>query len=815
MKEIEKTFNANEKEPLMIQIWEESGLFSPEKFASYLKKAKRNDNTKPFVMTLPPPNANGDLHIGHTCGYSFQDCMGRYNRMLGRPTLLLPGKDHASIQTEAVFSKILQNSGESKWSIGREEFYKRCYEFCTKNSQNAREQEKRIGLSADWDRELFTLDPKLTEVIYDTFYKMFEDGLIYRGKYIVNQCTFCRTSLADVDTEHKESRGILAQIVYPFADDKDKELAKKEWGDGKTFMSEEIELLTPPSFDGITVATTRPETMLGDSAVAVNPGDPRYAKFIGKKVILPIMDKEIEIIADDEISMEFGTGALKVTPAHSPIDFKMGRRHNLKIVNVIDKDGKMQSPAPKEYIGMGTTDCSKALCAKLKEQGLLLGIENIKHEVTVCERCGTAIEPIISKQWFVDVSSLAKAVLSEIKKSEFKVIPFGQQKALEFFLKNIEPWCISRQLWWGQRIPVWYSGGRELYDSLMDLYEINLGREINPAEFEKISSVQRQKLISQYEEQMGQKAKGTGRAFAMEQQPDSDDEYKGNQKDIFWEKEEDLLDTWFSSGQWPFSTLGGPGAKDYETYYPTDVLETARDILFFWVVRMLLLGVYRTGKLPFHTVYLHGLILAPDGRKMSKSKGNGVEPKDVIDKYGADALRLWYYNDTAPGGNTPIREENIRANRNFVNKIWNAFRFVLMNIDDSEIVGVAGFLKSSKENVNKADAIWKARFDSAQESMNSVAKYIDKYRFNLASAEIREFFWHTVCDKWIEEVKANISDEETGSVKRINELGGLIFIMSQYLKIMHPFAPFITESVWQELYSLGLVATDTIIKEQL
>ncbi len=808
MREIAKNFDAIKREPEMIKLWLKSGLYNPEKFKQYLKEQGRDDNTKPFVITLPPPNANGDLHMGHTIGYSFQDCLGRFNRLLGKPVLLLPGKDHASIQTEAVFSRILEEQGESKWEMGREEFYKRCYDFCMKNASNAREQEKRIGLSADWSREMFTLDPKLNKVIYETFYKMVEDGLVYRGKYIVNQCPYCRTALADVDTEHKEMRGILAQIVYPFADESDQELAEREWADSQSFTyekdEEEFELKIPPSTKGITVATTRPETMLGDTAVAVHPEDPRYAKFVGKKVVLPFMDKEIEIIADDEIDPNYGTGALKVTPAHSSTDFKIGKRHDLEVVNVIDEEGKMCPPAPEDYVGMETVECSKALCAALKEQGLLLGIENIKHEVTVCERCATPIEPIISKQWFVDVKPLAEEVLRRISEGEVRVIPEGQQKALVHFLKNIEPWCISRQLWWGQRMPVWYSGGKQLYDSLIDIYEQQKGSEILPGEFNSMSQSEVDKLISIYESQTGKKARGRGRIATGEEMP----EVVG---DEMWEQEEDLFDTWYSSGQWPFSTLGGPGADDYAKYYPTDVLETMRDILYFWVARMMLLGVYRTGKMPFHTVYLHGMILAPDGSKMSKSKGNGVEPGEMIEKYGADALRMWYLNDTMPGGNSPIREEKIKAHRNFVNKIWNAFRFVLMNVDDAEIEPIAQFI-AEPDFTQKS---WEQRAKLVNESINRVSQYISKYRFNLAADELRDFFWHTVCDKWIEEVKEAVKDEAIGSQGRIEQLGGLIYIMSKYLKIMHPFIPFITEAVWQELYESGFVGSLTIMGEKV
>jgi valyl-tRNA synthetase len=645
--------------------------------------------------------------------------------MTGHPTLLLPGKDHAGIQTETAFSKKLQSEGTSKWELGREEFYKQCYEFSMHNAANARAQEKNIGLSADYSRELFTLDPKLTKIVYKTFYMMYEDGLVYRDKRIINQCPNCRTALADIDTEHEERRGIFAYIRYPLIGE-----------------------------DGyITVATTRPETMLGDTAVAVNPEDDRYKEYIGKKVLLPIANREIPIIADESIDMEKGTGALKVTPAHSPIDFDLGQKHELEVINVIDEEGKMTGDIPDRFIGMGTVECSKALCAELDEQGLLEKIENIKHEVAVCERCRTAIEPIISNQWYLDVSKLAKRALEELKKGNVSVLPEGQQKALEHFYENIQPWCISRQLWWGQRIPIWYKGGKKKYDE--EGGEIHLGE--NPPD-------------------------------------DSGD----------WEAETDMFDTWFSSGQWPYSTLGGPGADDYKKYYPTQLMIHARDILFWWSARMIMMGLYRTDQAPFPQVFLTGMILAEDGSKMSKSKGNGVEPDYIFNKYGADALRLWYYSDALPGSNAPLREEKIKGNRNFVNKIWNASRFIIMNIDDSEIEEIV------KHEVDGS----LGRVQKTQERIKRVAEYIEKYQFNLGAESIREFFWHTLCDVWIEEIKNEVQDKEVGSNIRIEKLSELLYVLKENLKIMHPFIPFVTEAVWQKLVKLGL-AKGMLMEQQI
>ena len=760
MKEIQKTFDSLNKEKEIYSEWEESGFFKPENIEKYLREKGLTVN-KPFVMTLPPPNANDKLHIGHMCGYSFMDLLARFHRMNGRPTLLIAGKDHASIQTEAVFTRKLAEKEKDKWEMGREEFYKECYKYCIDNAEDARKQEKRIGLSADWDREFFTLDPRLTEIIYETFFKMLEEDLIYRGKRIINQCPHCRTALADIDTVHKEESGIFAYIIYPLVDEEDKKLAKKKFGK-----------------EGIMIATTRPETMLGDTAVAVNPNDERYKEFVGKKVLLPIVKREIPIIADEEIDMELGTGALKVTPAHSPIDFEIGERHNLEIRNVINEEGEMEGDIPERFIGMETEQCSRALVEELDKEGLFIKIERIKHEIAVCERCDTPIQPIISNQWFINTKPLAEEALKVLKNGEIKVVPEGQKRALIHFFENIQPWCVSRQLWWGQLIPVWYSGGKKLYDWLND----------NP-----------KKTVKDFEKETGEEAKGSGRIIPGIEKPKGDSTWKGDPGDLFLEQETDIFDTWFSSGQWPFSTMM---ALDlFDKYYPTDVMFHARDIVFWWSARMIMLGLYKTGKIPFHTIIVHGMILAEDGTKMSKSKGNGVAPGEIFDKYGVDALRLWYYLDALPGANAPLREEKIKGNRNFVNKIWNASRFIVMNINESEISQISNTEVKDTERTQKT-----------KEHIEKVSKYIEKYQFNLGAEEIREFFWHILCDIWIEEVKNEIQKEEIGSSTRIERLSELLWILKESLKIMHPFIPFVTEAVWKELRDLGLA--DGMLMEQ-
>lgn len=784
-RDIPNAFDSLSVEGEIYKMWQDSGFLKPENVEKHLKDNGYNVN-KPFVMTLPPPNANGDLHIGHAAGYSFMDSMARFKRMTGHPILMIPGKDHAGIQTEAVYTRKLKEEGIDKQELGREEFYKRCYDFCINNAENARTQEQRLGLSADWDREFFTLDPNLTEVVYETFYQLFEDGLIYRDKRIINQCPSCGTALADIDTYHKEMRGIFAYIVYPFVNNEDKKLAKEKLG-----------------VEGITVATTRPETMLGDSAVAVNPDDPRYKEFIGKKVVVPFVDREIPIIADEEVSIEDGAGALKVTPAHSPIDFEIGKKHNLEIINVIDEEGKMTGPIPEEFIGMDTIECSKALVGKLDEMGLLIKIENIKHDVSVCERCDTPIQPIISFQWFVDTKEMAKMALEFLNIEETIVLPAGKMKALKHFYKNIQPWCISRQLWWSHPIPVWYSGSRDLHDWLLD----NEGKTWND-----------------YEEATGKKASGTGRVFAQAEKPIEDDTWDGESSELSFEKESDVFDTWFSSGQWPFSTIKTldkiekHDGEFFKKYFPTDVMVHAGDILYWWTGRMLMLTAYKTKKMaenseydikkitaPFHTVFTTGMIMAEDGTKMSKSRNNTVSPKDIMDKYGVDALRLWYYSDALPGANAPLREEKIKGNRFFVNKIWNASRFVMLNIHDEEI-----------EAINVAmESVSGERIDAVNTHVDTVKEYLEGHRYHLGAEAIREHFWHEFADKWIEEIKNIVKDEEVGAASRVKALAELVWILKQNLKIMHPFTPYITEAVWQELVKLGLAGEGVLMVEQV
>ncbi len=773
-----KAFDSQKQEVNIYAEWEKRKFFSPETVADLLKKQGREVKHS-FTITLPPPNANDDLHLGHMAGYAYHDAFGRFYRMSGHPTLLLPGKDHAGIQTEAVFVRVLARQGIDKWEIGRDEFNKRCYEYSTNAAKIAQAQEKRIGLSADWDREFFTLDPRLTEVIYKTFEDMYADGLIYRGKYIINQCPHCRTALADIDTEHKEMRGIFAYILYPFADEADNDRAEEVLG-----------------HRGVMVATTRPETMLGDTAIAVHPEDERYRDFIGKKVIIPIAKREIPIITSEEIDMSTGTGALKVTPAHSPIDFEIRNKHNeenpdspIDILNVIDETGKMTGDIPERFKGMGTIECSKALVQELDKAGLLEKIENIKHDVSVCERCDTPIEPIVSNQWFVDVKPLAKRALEELDKGSVKVIPKGQQNALKHFYENIIPWCISRQLWWGHRIPVWYSGGRDLHDWLND----------HPGS-----------TVEDYEKETGNKVQGTGKVLVSDEKPETDPDWQGKPEDLLLEPESDVFDTWFSSGQWPFSTLGGPDGEDFKKYFPTQYMIHARDILFWWSARMIMFSLYRTGQVPFNTVLLTGLIFGTDGKKMSKSRENGIPPKEILSKYGADALRLWYYTDALPGANAPLQEDKIKGNRHFVNKIWNASRFVLMNIYPDEVPAIADELDNLQSvwQGTSADSDADDRMAQQKRFHQNMMTHYKENRLHLVANGVREHFWGVFADKWIEDVKNEIQGKSIGDPQRVKVLSELLFLLMQNLKVMHPLVPFVTESVWREFAGAGIIADD-------
>lgn len=683
MREISKQFDFKERESGIYKLWEESGFFNPDNIKS----------SKKYCNVLPPPNANGELHIGHASGYTVMDIFGRFERMNGKKVLLLPGKDHAGIQTQVVFErKLKEERGMTRDMLGREKFYQECYDFCINRSEYMRSQEKKIGISADWSREKFTLDPDGLKIALETFVKMHKDGLVYKGHRIINWCPSCGTALSDVEVEHDERNGKLYFIKYPVKDSK----------------------------ESVTVATTRPETMLGDSAVAVNPKDKRYLGFIGQTLILPLQEREIPVIADRRIDMEFGTGAVKITPAHDPLDWQIGKDHKLEEIHVIDEKAEITSNGGR-YAGLGVLEARKKILADLDKAGLLEKEEPLVNNVSVCERCKETIEPLISTQWFVKVDdakySFKKETLKMLKTDKISIYPENFKKIFIAWMANLNDWCISRQIWWGPRFPVWYRG-EETYVGL--------------------------------------------------------DEPEGEG----WIQDENTFDTWFSSGQWPYTALGYPKGKDSKTFYPTDMMVMGRDILFFWAARMLMLGLYRTDTIPFKHLYFTGLIRDKDGHKFSKSRGNGIDPLDIIDKFGADALRLSLVMDIAPGQDSRLFEEKIESFRNFVTKLWNIFRYCEQSADNFVLVEKIG-----KKDLKTLADRWIV--SELEEIVKRVGELMKDRNISLAQDALRKFTWDSFADWYLEINKLE---------KNAKVLG---YVLDRILKLWHPFTPFITEEIYQ------------------
>ncbi len=682
MKEISKQYDFKAKEPKIYAKWEKSGFFNPDN----IKTEKRYSNI------LPPPNANGELHLGHASGYAVMDIFGRFERMNGKKVLLLPGKDHGGIQTQVVFErKIKEERGVTRHELGRERFYKECYEFSNGSSKYMRSQEKRIGISADWSREKFTLDPDVSRIALETFVKMHREELVYKGNRIINWCPRCGTALSDIEVIHKEREGKLYYIKYPIKDSK----------------------------EFIIVATTRPETMLGDTAVAVNPKDKRYLSFIGQTIVLPLQEKEIPVIADRRIDMEFGTGAVKVTPAHDPLDWQIGKDHKLEEVQVIDEKAQITANGGK-YEGLDVLEARSKILLDLDELGLLEKEEVLVNNVSACERCKTTIEPLISKQWFINVDakkySIKKKTLEAIKSGKLNIYPASLKKVMIQWLGNLQDWCISRQIWWGPQFPVWYKGE-----------EIYVGLEA---------------------------PKGEG-----------------------WVQDENTFDAWFFSGQWPYTTLGYPDSKDYDEFYPTDMMIMGKDILFFWSARMLMLSLYRTGKIPFKNLYFTGLVRDKDGHKFSKSRGNGIDPLDMIDKFGADALRLSLVMDIAPGQDTRLYEEKIESFRNFITKLWNISKYCKQS--DEKFVLVE---KISKKDLKSLSDKW--IISELEGVTKKVTDLIKEKNISLAQDALRRFTWDSFADWYIEINKLE---------KNTKVLG---YVLDKILKLWHPFTPFITEEIY-------------------
>jgi len=702
---IEKLYKPEKVETSIYNFWQENDFFKP----------KIDKKKKPFVIIMPPPNANASLHIGHAVFITLEDIMIRYHRLKGDPTLWVPGTDHAGIATQVVFERKLKKEGKKRTDFQREEFFKKCYEFTIKNREIIKNQIKKLGASCDWSREHFTLEPEITKSVYFTFGKLLKDGLIYRGKRIINWCPRCKTALSNLEVRHKTIKGKLYYLRYPILD----------------------------SNNYLIVATTRPETMLGDSAVAVNPNDKRYKDLIKKKVKikLPLVGRIIPLIVDKRVEIDFGTGAVKITPAHDFADFEIGKEHNLEFIQVIDEQARMTNNVPEKYQGLDRFECREKVLEDLKNKNLIEKIEDYNVPVSVCDRCGEIIEPLISEQWFVKTKKLAESAILAVKEGKIKFIPKHFEKIFFHWLENIQDWCISRQIWWGQRIPIWYCQ--------------------NKKEKNYFFSIEKPKECP----------------FCKKCKPVQDP---------------DTLDTWFSSGQWPFTVFGWPKkTKDFEYFYPTTVMETGWDILFFWVARMIMLGLYLTKKPPFTYVYLHGLVRDKDRKKMSKSKGNVIDPLGVISLYGADALRMALVFGTGAGRDIIISEEKIIGQRKFTNKIWNAARFLLSNIEED-----FNFLKIKESSLvlSKED---KWILTETKKLEDFITEKIEKFQFHIAAEKIYHFFWHSFCDKTIENVKERLKKSNKEDKKAAKWV--LCSVFYRLLILLHPFMPFITEKIYQLL----------------
>ncbi len=694
-KELAKLYDPKEFEDRIYKYWNDNGCF----------RAEIDREKKPYTIVIPPPNITGQLHMGHALDETLQDILIRWKRMSGYSALWLPGTDHAAIATEAKIVEAMRKEGVSKEDLGREGFMERAWAWKEKYGGRIVEQLKKLGSSCDWSRERFTMDEGCSKAVKEAFVNYYEKGLIYRGERIINWCPHCRTSLSDAEVEYEDQAGHFWHLRYQLAD-------------GSGYLE---------------LATTRPETLLGDTAVAVNPNDERYKHLVGKMLILPIVHREIPIVADEYVEMDFGTGVVKITPAHDPNDFEVGLRHNLPVINVMTDDAKITEDYPA-YAGMDRYEARKAIVADLEKEGALVKIEDYSHNVGTCYRCGTTVEPKVSTQWFVKMKPLAGPAISAVKNGETKFVPERFEKIYFHWLENIRDWCISRQIWWGHQIPAFYCD---------ECGEMTVTKE-NSAACPKC----------------GKK---------MRQDPDT-------------------LDTWFSSALWPFSTLGWPDkTEDFDYFYPTNTLVTGYDIIPFWVMRMMFSGLEYTGQVPFDTVLIHGLVRDEQGRKMSKSLGNGIDPLEVIDKYGADALRFMLANGNSPGNDMRYIDEKVKSARNFANKLWNASRFIMMNLPD-------GFINEGlPENLNLEDKWVISKFNTLAKEVN---ENLDKFELGVAVSKLYDFIWDVYCDWYIELTKPRI--QEGGETKNTAQ-AVLVWVMEGMLKLLHPFMPYITEEIWQVL----------------
>lgn len=699
MKDLNKTYDPKDFEEKIYDYWMENNYF----------RAEVDENKKPYSIVMPPPNVTGNLHMGHALNNTIQDVLIRTKRMQGYSALWIPGTDHASISTEAKVVEKLRKEGIDKEDIGREKFLERAWDWTHEYGGNIVNQLKKLGISCDWSRQSFTLDENLSNAVEEVFIELYEKGLIYRGNRIINWCPSCETSISDAEVEHIETDSNIWYFKYPFAD-----------RDG-----------------GIEIATTRPETIPGDLAIAVNPADERYTDLVGEYVMIPVMgNKKIPIIADEYVEMDFGSGAVKITPSHDPNDFEVGSRHDLGQLVIMDGKGYLNENAG-DYAGMERYEARKKIIEDFEKLGYYIGKKHHHNAVGHCERCKTVIEPLISKQWFVKMAPLAKPALEEYRKGNLNIVPERFGKIYENWLENIRDWNISRQLWWGHRLPVWYSDSDD---------------EI---------------VISKTD-------------------PSNTKGHEGKT----YTQDEDTLDTWFSSALWPFSTMGWPEkTPEYEYFYPTNVLVTGYDIIFFWVIRMVFSALEQTGKLPFKDVLLNGLVRDDQGRKMSKSLGNGIDPLDIIRDYGADALRFTLVTGNTPGNDMRFYTKRVEANRNFANKLWNATRFLMMNMSDE--------ITDSNFDLEKLHYEDKWILSKLQKVIKSITEKIEKYDIGLAADDIYDFIWSDFCDWYIEIVKpvlySDNAEEKTNTVKV------LLYVLENILKLLHPFMPYITEEIWQAL----------------
>ena len=695
--ELAKAYEPQKVERRIYDFWMQGGWFH----------AEPDPKKKPYTIVIPPPNITGQLHMGHALDETMQDILIRWKRMQGYSALWLPGTDHASIATEAKIVEAMRQEGVTKEEIGRDGFLERAWAWKEKFGGRIIEQLKLLGSSCDWDRQRFTMDEGCSKAVRHVFVKLYEQGLIYRGERIINWCPNCKTAISDAEVDFEEKEGSFWHLRYPLAD-----------GSGY-----------------IELATTRPETMLGDTAVAVHPDDERYQHLVGKNVILPLVNKEIPIVADEYVEMDFGTGVVKITPAHDPNDFEVGRRHDLPVINVMD-DGGVINESGGKYAGMPALEARKQIVQDLEAGGYLVKVEPIKHNVGTCSRCHTVVEPRVSTQWFVKMEPLAKPAVDAVKTGKIRFIPERMDKVYYNWMDNIKDWCISRQLWWGHRIPAWYC--EDCGETIVS--------ETDAAVCPKCGS----KHLRQ---------------------------------------DSDTLDTWFSSALWPFSTLGWPeNTEELKYFYPTDTLVTGYDIIFFWVARMIFSGLEHMGEIPFKTVFFHGLVRDAQGRKMSKSLGNGIDPVEVIEQYGADALRFTLVTGNSPGNDMRFSDEKVAASRNFANKIWNAARFIHMNIDGKDVPCAL------PEALSLEDKWILSRFQSVAREMT---ENLDKFEMGIAVAKLYDFLWDDFCDWYIELAKIRMNGEDEQDAQNARQV--LCWTLCNTMKLLHPFMPFVTEEIWQSL----------------